>query len=435
MLHLILFTLLAAALGHSVGPCDIFSHAGTDCVAAHSTIRALFGSYNGALYQVKRASDGATKDIAVRSAGGFVNAVEQEQFCDKLDCIIFRIYDQSPRQNHLDVAPPGGAAPVPDKGVNASKLKVTVGGHTAYGAYFEKGMGYRNDKTSGVAVGDDPETLYMVVDGHHYNAGCCFDYGNAETDNNDQGAGTMEAIYWGAWNASQSGWSGGTGSGPWVMADLENGLWAGNQVPYNRDNTPILADYVTAMVKGGPNKFGLKGGDAQAGPLKTLYDGVRPLGYTRMQKQGALILGIGGDNSNSAVGTFFEGAIVSGYTTDAADDAVQANIVAAGYASHAPVVKCADIHGTWNTNHGVCKVITNAGVSGGDGCTWSMVCGDSGFWQGGIAVGDTVTSSASDSTNVYTGVFTDGNTVAWGADHAVVWTRITKQVTQFPNYV
>merc|ERR1712032_451227 len=124
----------------------------------------------------------------------------------------------------------------------------------------------------------------------------------------DDGATTMEAIYWGTSNASRQGWSGGTGDGPWVMADLENGLWAGNQVPYNSDNSPIDADYVTAMVKGGPNRFGLKGGDAQSGPLKKLYDGERPVGYTRMEKQGAIILGVGGDNSNSAIGTFFEGA-------------------------------------------------------------------------------------------------------------------------------
>ena len=42
-------------------------------------------------------------------------------------------------------------------------------------------------------------------------------------------------------------------------------------------------------------------------------------------------LGVGGDNSNRAVGTFYEGAVVSHYTTDATDAAVQANIVAAGY--------------------------------------------------------------------------------------------------------
>jgi hypothetical protein len=50
-----------------------------------------------------------------------------------------------------------------------------------------------------------------------------------------------------------------------------------------------------------------------------------------MKKQGAIILGIGGDNSNSAIGTFYEGAITTGDPSSATDDAVQANIVAAGY--------------------------------------------------------------------------------------------------------
>jgi hypothetical protein len=50
-----------------------------------------------------------------------------------------------------------------------------------------------------------------------------------------------------------------------------------------------------------------------------------------MKKQGAIILGIGGDNSDSGIGTFYEGVITSGYSTDAQDDAVQENIVAAGY--------------------------------------------------------------------------------------------------------
>jgi len=50
-----------------------------------------------------------------------------------------------------------------------------------------------------------------------------------------------------------------------------------------------------------------------------------------MKKQGAIILGIGGDNSNSAIGTFFEGCMKSSYPSDATDDAVQANVIAAGY--------------------------------------------------------------------------------------------------------
>ena len=84
----------------------------------------------------------------------------------------------------------------------------------------------------------------------------------------------MEAIYWG--NSTAHHFSHGSGAGPWVMADLEMGLWAGaeNFVP---ENTPIVADFVTAMLKGRAGGFALKGGDAAAaGGLKTLYDGPRP---------------------------------------------------------------------------------------------------------------------------------------------------------------
>jgi hypothetical protein len=52
-----------------------------------------------------------------------------------------------------------------------------------------------------------------------------------------------------------------------------------------------------------------------------------------MKKEGAIILGIGGDNSNGAQGTFYEGVMTSGYPSDATENAVQANIVAAKYAT------------------------------------------------------------------------------------------------------
>ena len=123
----------------------------------------------------------------------------------------------------------------------------------------------------------------------------------------------------------------GGGNGPWVMADLENGLWAGNERT-NPDNMPIVADFVTAMVKGGTGKFALSGGDAQnTGSFRKLFEGPRPNGYDPMKKQGAIILGIGGDNSDWAIGTFYEGAMTVGYSSDETDKAVHADIVAAGY--------------------------------------------------------------------------------------------------------
>ena len=51
-----------------------------------------------------------------------------------------------------------------------------------------------------------------------------------------------------------------------------------------------------------------------------------------MNKEGSIILGIGGDNSDNAQGTFYEGAMTSGYPSDAIENQVQANIVSAGYA-------------------------------------------------------------------------------------------------------
>ena len=112
-------------------------------------------------------------------------------------------------------------------------------------------------------------------------------------------------------------------------------LWAGgcDGGTANPRNTPLTAPFVFAMAKGGrpAGGFALKGGDAATGRPATLWDGPWPKGYT-MKKQGSIILGIGGDNSNGGVGTFFEGAMLAGYSTDAADDAVAADVAAAGYA-------------------------------------------------------------------------------------------------------
>ena len=61
-----------------------------------------------------------------------------------------------------------------------------VGGHSVYAVFVTPGVGYRNNKTMGIATGDQPEAEYMVTSGTHYNKECCFDYGNAETNSNDE---------------------------------------------------------------------------------------------------------------------------------------------------------------------------------------------------------------------------------------------------------
>jgi hypothetical protein len=322
-------TSTGAAHAASQGPCDIYQAGGTPCVAAHSTTRALYASYNGPLYQVKRSSDGATTNIGLLSPGGVANAAAQDSFCAGTSCVITVIYDQSGHGNNLTPAPAGGNAPTPDNPADATSAPVTVGGQKAYGVFISAGVGYRDDNTNGVATGDNPEGIYGIVDGTHYNNQCCFDYGNAETTNNDDGNGTMEAIYFG--NASY--WDTGAGQGPWIMADLENGLFSGSNINSPNPGDQIINHrFTTAMIKGESNQWAIRGGDAQSGGLSTFFSGPRPTGYNPMHKEGAILLGIGGDNSKGSAGTFYEGAMTSGYPSDTTENAVQANINAAGYA-------------------------------------------------------------------------------------------------------
>jgi hypothetical protein len=309
----------------SKGPCDIYANDGGPCVAAHSTVRALYASYAGPLYQLKKA-DNTVFDVKPLIPGGFADSVSQDTFCGIDACTISIIYDQSGKGNHLTSAPPGGAKITPGKEANAKALPVTFSGHPVYGVKIAPGVGYRNNKPCGTATGDDPETIYMVVDGKVSNGGCCFDYGNMETSSRDDGEGTMEAVYFGNCTV----WNKGDGAGPWVMGDLENGLWAGDHTPYE-NNKPVNYKFVTGMVKGdsaGKNHWTIKVGNAQSGSLTPVFDGVRPSSrYNPMKKQGAVGLGTGGDNSNAAKGDFFEGVMTSAYASDKADDDVQANIV------------------------------------------------------------------------------------------------------------
>jgi non-reducing end alpha-L-arabinofuranosidase len=347
----------SAAQAAASGPCDIYASGGTPCVAAHSTTRALFGAYNGPLYQVRRSSDNATQDIGVLSVGGYANAAAQDSFCANTTCLITVIYDQSGRNNRLTQAPPGGfAGPAPggwDNLADAKAAPVTIGGQRAYGVYIAPGTGYRNNNTNGVATGDQPEGIYAVVDGTHYNQWCCFDYGNAQTTNRADSPAIMETVYFG--NSRQ--WGYGDGNGPWVMADLEWGLFSGVNAGYN-SLPSINHRFVTAIVKGEPNHWAIRGGNAQSGGLTTMFDGRRPNGYNPMRKQGAILLGIGGDNSITGRGTFFEGVLTSGYPSEATENAVQANIVAAGYAGglqNAMIVggqsgRCVDVPNGSTTN-------------------------------------------------------------------------------------
>jgi len=309
-------------------PCDIYAAGGTPCVAAHSMVRALYSTYNGPLYQVRRTSDKATKDIGVLTPGGYANAAVQDSFLNGKPGTISEIYDQSPQGNLLWTSPIGGWLYSPAVEANASDTSIKMNGHKVYGLYTHRGMGYRNNTTKGLATGNKAEGMYMVGSGKSVNDSCCYDYGNAETNMKDNGTGTMETI-----NLSKECWfSPCTGTGPWIFADLENGLFAGGANGHNTNNTSLPYDYVTAIVKGNVSTYSIRAGNAQSGTLKTMADSTsaRP---APNHLDGAIILGVGGDNSWAGRGIFFEGAITTGRPFDSTENSIQKNIIAAGYGS------------------------------------------------------------------------------------------------------
>jgi Alpha-L-arabinofuranosidase B, catalytic/NPCBM-associated, NEW3 domain of alpha-galactosidase len=324
------------------GPCDVYAAGGAPCVAAHSSTRALYAAYNGPLYQVMRQSDGKTLNIGVvqpsaTDAGGYADAAAQDSFCANTYCWITTLYDQSGRSNNLVQAPRGGFSGPAMGGFNnlpvADWAPVTIMGHKVYGVFIAPGMGLRWNDAHGTAVDDQSEGQYWVVNGHHYNGGCCYDYGNAETDSRDDGNGTMETTYFG--NATP--WYHGPPPGPWIMTDQENNL-VGCVNPDGSKNCPDLPSitwrFVTAMADGEPHHWRSMGGDAQTGELKIMFDGPRVnRTYDPMRKQGGILLGNGGDNSNGSQGTFYEGAMTAAGTfpSQETNQKIQANVVAAKY--------------------------------------------------------------------------------------------------------
>jgi non-reducing end alpha-L-arabinofuranosidase len=337
----------ACSGGTVPGVCDMLATAGNPCVAAHSTTRTLYSAYTGPLYQVCKGNfvagpsscKGTTKDIG-SVTGGYADSTAQNTFCSGGTCTVSVIYDQTSNKNDLLPAPAGGPpGPDPDNPANATDLPTMLNGHAVYGILIKKGIGYRKLVGKNIATGDAAESMYMVSSQTDLINGCCFDYGNAETDAHDDGNGTMEAVYLG----NGVVWGTGVQGGPWVEADLENGLYAGWENNQDRNistNTPLKYDFVNAVLVGdtkaansGKGRFALYGGDATTGMLKTMYDNIRPAktGYVPMTKQGSIILGIGGDNSKGDGGRWYEGVMTSGAWSLATVNALQANVVAAKY--------------------------------------------------------------------------------------------------------
>jgi hypothetical protein len=302
-------------------------------------VRVLSSTYTGPLYQVRKGgpdpntgSGGEVLDIGID--GGFADAAAQDAFCGNSTCTVSILYDQSGVGNDLTVAKAGcyeGTASEDDYESDAKRQTVTVGGRTVHGLYMDKHEGYRNNNAQGTAENTEDQTVYEVAAGSGLRPGagccCCWNFGTASRENCYGPTGMMAALYFGT-----GYWGSGAGNGPWFLGDFEAGVWAGGSEgsSYRNPNSPSMTmDFAFGMLKVGGTSYALKMANAQQGELTTAWDG--PNGNWTWQLKGGIILGIGGDNSNSSDGTFFEGAITAGRSSNEADLAVLQNVQAVGY--------------------------------------------------------------------------------------------------------
>jgi hypothetical protein len=337
----------------SEGPCDIYAKGGTPCVAAYSTIRRLLSTYTGPLYQVRTGSNaqntgtgGELKDV-VQNAQGFADASAQDAICGTTTCTVAKLYDQSGKGNDITVAKAGQTAGGENAGKDdfetiANKGALTVNGRDVYSLFMEARQGYRQTKAgNGMAIGDDPQGIYMLADGTRTGGACCWDFGNVTPD--PKSYAEMNTLFFG-----QAYWGRGAGNGPWFGADFEAGVWMGGSkpgdpgwgglddaknAPANMNNPTLKVKFALGFLKTnkGPERYALRMADiSTASMVTTAYAGNYP-STKKLGSKGAVVLGVGGDNSNNSFSTFYEGAITQGYPTDATEDAVFQNVKAVGY--------------------------------------------------------------------------------------------------------
>ena len=335
---------------NAMGPCDIYAAASpaAPCVGAYSTIRRLRAAYTGPLFQVRSGSNamntgsgGETHDIM--QTDGFALAATVDAACGSGTCTVSLIYDQSGRDNHLPVAKRGRTDGGMYAGmddfetvINVAQAKLNVGGKAVYSLYMAARQGYRQtSEGDGVPLGKESQGLYMLADGTHYGTACCWDFGNVSPDPTRYGV--MNTLFLGV-----AYWGRGAGSGPWYMADYEAGVWAGGtnpgdpgwgalegDHPANPNNPSLKVKYALGFLKTNENDWSLRMADAgTASTVTTAYAGGLP---KDMANEGAIVLGVGGDNSNNSWGTFYEGAVLAGFPPDSAELAVLQNIKALGY--------------------------------------------------------------------------------------------------------
>jgi hypothetical protein len=302
------------------------------------------------LFRAVRDSDKKEQDIGTVATTGLVDLSALSAFCSGTACKVGTLYDQSGNGNDMWRADdPTKNQPGTNKPCNlmnieywqmADGTKMPIAVEYAESMWRNVSQCLRNrDKTKNMPTGAKPQTTYAIFHKKYVNGGCCFNYGNTGNAVHYTGPGTLSAL-----NFSQiTFWSKGTGNGPWVMVDWEQGVYAGNiakcgsgaaptadcTTSGENPNPTVTFDVVTTLFKhDGTKHWALKAGNAKSGALEVMIDlPTLPKGYSPLKQEGGLGLGEGGAGDSGGNGAFSEGAVIAGETSEATDNALQKNIV------------------------------------------------------------------------------------------------------------
>jgi hypothetical protein len=272
---------------------------------------------------------------------GYADTDTQDAFCAGTTCTVSILYDQSGNKNDLErgamgVSGNGTRSGFDDYESIATKGQVTAGGHKVYSLYMNQYEGYRtplNVVGKSIPTGNNDEGIYELVDGTRVGGACCWDFGDGSPDPNKYV--TTNALFFGT-----GFWGKGVSSGPWFGGDFQGGVWMGGSATgdpgtpgatANANNPSMKVPFALGILHTRVGKYALRMADVQtATDLATAYDGDIPSGKT-WGNAGAVVLGVGDDNSNNSYGTFYEGAVTTGSPSNATDLLIMKNIQAVSY--------------------------------------------------------------------------------------------------------
>jgi len=279
----------AGSFARAAGPCDLVS---SGCASAWSVTRLMRAAYAGYLFQTTRASDDASQNIGVDSAGA-VDLAALSNFCRQTTCVVSILYDQV-GSNHLTQA---DARRRPALVIGDGQASPFIETTSTASAFLE------NLATSGLPTGSASKTIGIVQQASWSH--CCGGFGLNEnpiaTDGGVSEPGEMFSIVF----------LSDRGTLFWFGADIEQGYAHGRlaQAPsgafYGAIKYSHATGKVTALLNG-----------------QTVVNAVKP--PYAINAGSRIALGSAGDKTPVAM-RFHEGYISSAFTSPGEDWAVYVN--------------------------------------------------------------------------------------------------------------